>query len=98
MTDKLAAAIAGRSLARAERRFADADRIRDELLAEGVILTDLADGRTEWQRDKRASGTYRPVIPRITIGCRCSKCYPPAEQKRLAEAEAALRATYPDLQ
>jgi len=39
-----------RTLARKERRFADADRIRAELAAEGVILEDKPDGTTEWRR------------------------------------------------
>jgi cysteinyl-tRNA synthetase len=41
--------IAARTQARKERRFADADRIRDELAAEGVILEDGAGGTT-WRR------------------------------------------------
>ena len=42
--------IADRVLARKERRFADADQIRDELAAEGIILEDKPDGTTEWRR------------------------------------------------
>jgi len=42
--------IAERTQARRERRFADADRIRGELAAEGVILEDKPDGTTEWRR------------------------------------------------
>jgi cysteinyl-tRNA synthetase len=41
--------IAARTLARKERRFADADRIRDELAAEGILLED-GSGATTWRR------------------------------------------------
>src|SRR3984885_15049466 len=44
--------IAARTLARKERRFADADRIRDELAAEGVLLEDGPTGTT-WRRSCR---------------------------------------------
>ena len=42
--------ITARALARKEHRFADADRIRAELAAEGVILEDRPDGTTDWRR------------------------------------------------
>ena len=46
----IARCIADRLVARRERRFTDADRIRAELAAEGVILEDKPDGTTEWRR------------------------------------------------
>jgi cysteinyl-tRNA synthetase len=42
--------IADRARARKERRFVDADHIRAELAAEGIILEDRPDGTTEWRR------------------------------------------------
>jgi len=42
--------IAARAEAKANRDFATADRIRDELRAEGIQLLDRADGKTDWER------------------------------------------------
>jgi cysteinyl-tRNA synthetase len=41
---------AERTEARKERRFVDADRIRDELARAGIVLEDRPDGTTEWRR------------------------------------------------
>jgi cysteinyl-tRNA synthetase len=45
-------AIARRNAARKSRDFAEADRIRGELMAKGVILEDKPGGKTEWRREK----------------------------------------------
>ena len=42
--------VARRLAARKNRDFKEADRIRDTLAAQGVILEDRPDGRTEWRR------------------------------------------------
>ena len=44
------AAIAARKAAKAAKDYAEADRIRDELAAQGVELIDKAGGVTEWIR------------------------------------------------
>ncbi|KRB84470.1 cysteine--tRNA ligase [Noviherbaspirillum sp. Root189] len=48
--DQIAAQIAARAEAKKARNFADADRIRAELLAAGIILEDKPGGVTEWRR------------------------------------------------
>ncbi|AOY91044.1 cysteine--tRNA ligase [Cupriavidus sp. USMAA2-4] len=47
---QIEAGIAARKAAKAERNFAEADRIRAELLAAGVVLEDKPGGVTEWRR------------------------------------------------
>ena len=49
--EQIDALLAERSTARAERNFAKADRIRDELAAAGVLIEDGPDG-TSWRRSR----------------------------------------------
>jgi cysteinyl-tRNA synthetase len=49
-TEAIEAAIAERQRAKAERDFARADQVRDELKAQGVILEDSREG-TSWRRE-----------------------------------------------
>ena len=44
------ARVAERTAAKAARDFATSDRIRDELRAEGILLEDKPDGKTDWRR------------------------------------------------
>ena len=46
----LEARIAARAAAKKGKNFAEADRIRAELLAEGIVLEDKPGGATEWRR------------------------------------------------
>jgi cysteinyl-tRNA synthetase len=46
---RVAEAIAARAAARARRDFAESDRIRQELSAEGIVLVDGAEGTT-WKK------------------------------------------------
>ena len=48
LTDDVAALVRGREEARASKQWAEADRIRDELLARGIVLEDTASG-TVWR-------------------------------------------------
>jgi cysteinyl-tRNA synthetase len=41
--------LAARAKARAAKDWAEADRIRDELVAMGVVLMDRPDGTTDWE-------------------------------------------------
>ena len=45
------AAVAARTAAKAAKNFAEADRIRDELTAQGIELIDKPGGITEWRRN-----------------------------------------------
>jgi cysteinyl-tRNA synthetase len=49
-TSRIEQRIADRALARMERRFADADRIRALLAEDGILLEDKPGGATEWRR------------------------------------------------
>ena len=44
------ALVAARNAARAAKDWAEADRVRDELNARGIVVEDTADGGTSWFR------------------------------------------------
>ncbi|WP_151636328.1 cysteine--tRNA ligase [Noviherbaspirillum aerium] len=48
--DQITAQIGARAAAKKAKNFADADRIRAELLAAGIVLEDKPGGITEWRR------------------------------------------------
>lgn len=85
--------IATRTAARAAANFAAADRIRDALEAEGVILEDRPDGTTDWRRSKSPpKGDESMIRMKTTVSCfdgttthAAGICEVPAElAKRLA--------------
>ena len=48
--EEVEALLASRRAARADKQFAESDRIRDLLTAAGILLEDKPGGRTEWRR------------------------------------------------
>jgi cysteinyl-tRNA synthetase len=50
LSDMVTAKIAARADAKRNKNFAEADRIRAELLAEGIVLEDKPGGVTEWRK------------------------------------------------
>jgi len=49
LDERIAELIARREQARREKNWAEADRIRDILKAEGIVLEDRADGTSDWR-------------------------------------------------
>jgi cysteinyl-tRNA synthetase len=47
---QIQACITARLAARKARDFAESDRLRDELAAQGIVLEDKPGGITEWRR------------------------------------------------
>ena len=48
--EQVSVQIAARAQAKKDKQFADADRIRAELLEQGIVLEDKPGGITEWRR------------------------------------------------
>jgi cysteinyl-tRNA synthetase len=48
--DEVASQIAARADAKKNKNFAESDKIRAELLAQGIVLEDKPGGMTEWRR------------------------------------------------
>jgi cysteinyl-tRNA synthetase len=48
--ERIEALVAARTAAKAAKNWAEADRIRDQLKAEGIILEDKPDGTTVWRQ------------------------------------------------
>jgi cysteinyl-tRNA synthetase len=46
----IAAQVAARIAAKAAKNWAEADRIRDALKAQGIVLEDRPDGTTDWRQ------------------------------------------------
>jgi cysteinyl-tRNA synthetase len=48
--DEIEILVQARNQARASKNFAESDRIRDQLLAAGILLEDKSGGITGWRR------------------------------------------------
>ena len=52
LKDHIEARVAARLAARAAKNWAESDRVRDELLAHGIVLKDNKDGTTTWEHKR----------------------------------------------
>jgi hypothetical protein len=53
---------------RRERKFGEADRIRDRLVERGIVIKDRPDGRVDWARASPSMGTATGAATVVAVG------------------------------